>query len=69
MKYFKVKKEADNIKVQTNHILVKNELYTAAQLKKYSTETAKYFDEIEVSKNTTYWFFCSRFCTKYPYQS
>lgn len=71
MKYYKVKKEYDNLQryngktVNFDGIWIANELYTEKELKKLVNSgvyiNLKYFDVIEISKNKTYWFFGSRF--------
>ncbi len=72
MKYFKVKPEADQTKISANGILVKNELYTTNDIllcSRLPLFDMRHFDEIEVNKNDTYFFFGARFCTQYPYNS
>lgn len=69
MTYYRVKPEYDNkIKYTWNNhyqgvpngILIANELYTPAEFKKIANYKG-YFEEVEVKKNKTYWFFGARF--------
>lgn len=69
MKFFKVKPEYDQTKIATNRILVKNELYTFRQLGKMSMNCKKFFDEVEINRNDTYWFFGARFSKQHPYNT
>ena len=68
MKYYKIKKEYDNKTRKDNNILIQNELYTEREKEKYNIPD-KYCDIVNVSKNTTYFFFGARFCELYPYNS
>ena len=74
MKFFKVKPQFDNVTIyvrtksgalKPDSILVGNELYTQAEflkLKEKSDWLKDYmFEEVEVSKFKTYWFFGARF--------
>ena len=67
MTYYKVKKSADQTRKNVNKtdILVANELYTKKELEKFapvqSVYVKNYFDEVQVSKNKTYFFFGARF--------
>lgn len=71
MKYYKVKKEYDNLQryngktVNFDGVWVANELYTKKELKKLANGglyiNLKYFDVVEINKNKTYWFFGARF--------
>lgn len=75
MKYFKVKKTADNIRKNINKpdILIKNELYTERELSKFAdvnnTDVKTYFTTIEIPKNDTYYLFGARFSKQFPYHS
>lgn len=69
MKYYRVKPQYDNhprFKEQTNHklrqdgILIANELYTPRERAQIMNGNW-FFDEIEVPKTKTYWFFGARF--------
>ena len=73
MLYYKVKKEYDGTRlIQFNkkknfwffdRELVKNELYTENELKKYKDSglTNDMFDIIKIPKSKIYWFFGARF--------
>lgn len=68
MKYFKVKKEADQtIKPSKKYdVLVKDELYTETEINRFGwveDKIASCFDKIEVSKKTTGFLFGARFST------
>lgn len=72
MLYYRVKIDADNRqkytysgpskKIKMDGILVGNELYTAKERAKIANSD-KFFETVNVSKNTTYFFFGSRFST------
>ncbi len=60
MRYFRVKKEYDNIHTQQDHILIQNELYTEEELKKYNVQQ-KHVVPVELNEEDTYWCFGARF--------
>ena len=60
MKFYKVKKEADNKRKAKINIYVENELFTENEVEKYSLNK-NYLEVVEVPKNKTYWFFGARF--------
>ena len=70
MKFYKVKKEADQIRFNnplTGWHLIANELFTEKEVSKINfseEEKRKYFNKIEHSKFKTYWFFGARFMNK-----
>lgn len=67
MIYYKVKPNSDQTPFN-NTILVRNELYTKIQLKAVNPNFIKtHFDEVEINKNNTYYFFGARFSKQYPY--
>lgn len=59
MKFYKVKKESDQIKFGKT-ILVSNEIFTEKEFIKTGLKTSL-FDTVEIKKNNTYWFFGARF--------
>ena len=65
MKYYRVKKKYDNFpknpKVLDGNIFVANELYTEREFKKLPFVYSCIFEEIEIPRNRTYWFFGARF--------
>ena len=60
MKYYKVKKEADNKRRSDGNIYVANELYTEREKEKLNLNEA-FLEVVEVSKKSIYWFFGARF--------
>jgi hypothetical protein len=70
MLYFRVKPDLDQYprykyiaagqKVKQDGFLIANELYTPGERQKIAN-AAKYFDRVEVSKKSVYWFFGARF--------
>lgn len=72
MLYYRVKPDADNrqkhtyignsTKIKENGYLVGNELYTARERNQIANSD-KFFETVNVSKNTTYFFFGARFST------
>lgn len=71
MKYYRVKPEYDN-KVRyvwrrgqgvSDGILVGNELYTEREYQRLANYWA-WFEEVEIPKTKTYWFFGARFENK-----
>lgn len=62
MKYFKVKAKADQHRRSDGSIYIANELYTAKEVEKLHINTAL-CDEVEISKNKTYFFFGARFAS------
>lgn len=75
MKYYRVKKEYDNKTRYTwnnkhqgvsNGILVANELYTPSEFRKIAN-CKSWFEEVEVNKNKTHWFFGARFADDFSY--
>lgn len=69
MTYYKVKPghggQRANFRYKFDY-LVSNELYTAAEINKYSSlsEALKYCDVVTIPKNKIYWFFGARFACK-----
>ena len=69
MKYYRVKPQYDNKTRYTwnnhhqgvsNGILVANELYTPKEFEKLAN-CPEWFEVVEISKRSTYWFFGARF--------
>ena len=70
MTYYRVKKEFDNypkyvyigksLKMKREGILIGEELYTPMERQKIANAD-KFFDEIELPRQKTYWFFGARF--------
>ena len=69
MKYYRVKSQYDNVTRYTwnnhrqgvsNGILVANELYTPKEFEKLAN-CPEWFEIVEISKRSTYWFFGARF--------
>lgn len=60
MKFYKVKKEADQKRNAKINLYVADELFTEKEVKKYSLNE-NYLEVVEVPKNKTYWFFGARF--------
>lgn len=60
MKYYKVKKEADNKKRRDGDIYVADELYTVKEAEKLNINT-NYVEQVEIPKSHVYWFFGCRF--------
>lgn len=61
MTYYRVPEELDQKKYNNGNLfLIKNELYTLKELKRYKLNPAA-FEKIEVSKNKIYWLFGARF--------
>ena len=75
MQYYKVKPHADNKRksVKSTDILVRNELYTAKELQKFTSINSLFvqdnFIEVEVSKKDTYFMFGARFCKQQSYNN
>ena len=63
MKYYKVKKQSDQIRYNNGKkFLIANELYTSKEYEKIElADKSKYFDTVQISKNHTYFFFGARF--------
>lgn len=68
MKYFRVKKEYDNVRRNDGDILVQNELYTEREVDRFKIPQ-KYLAVVNVRKNDTYWFFGARFSSDVPHSS
>ena len=70
MIYYKVKVSADQTikNVKKYDVLVKNELYTERELRKFAPEwsvyVSTYFDKIEIPRKKTYWAFGARFANE-----
>ena len=69
MTYYKVKAEHDGKRANFRFVanrLISNELYTAAEINKYSSvsEALKYCDVVTIPKSNIYWFFGARFQCK-----
>ena len=60
MKYYKVKKEADQKRRKDGSIYIANELYTKKEAEKLNLNT-DFMQLINVNKNSTYFFFGARF--------
>ena len=60
MKYYKVKKEADQKRRKDGSIYIANELYTEKEAEKLNLNT-DFMQLINVNKNSTYFFFGARF--------
>ncbi len=60
MKYFKVKKNADQKRRKDGSIYIANELYTPKEAEKYNINP-DYCDIVEISQRKTYWCFGARF--------
>jgi len=63
MKFYKVKKTADNKQLPKRLIYVKDELFTEKEVERWNVNTA-YCDIVLVPKNKTYWLFGARFENK-----
>ena len=65
MTYYRVRQEYDQLpqdaKVRDGNILVANELFTKAELKKLPFVCTKVFERVKIPKNQTYLFFGARF--------
>ena len=68
MKYFRVKKEYDNTWCNGCRFLVKNELYTEKEVKRFGILPNR-LDEVDVKKNQTYFMFGARFSNDCVYSS
>ena len=67
MKYYKVSRDIDRIPRRYNSkrdFLVRNELFTPGEVKKYSIPMV-YIEEVDVKPKETYFFFGARFSDKY----
>ena len=60
MKYYKVKKEADQKRRKDGSIYISNELYTKKEAEKLNLNT-DFMQLVNVNKNSTYFFFGARF--------
>ena len=60
MKYYKVKKEADQKRRKDGSIYIANELYTEKEAIRQHLNLA-FMEPVEISKNKIYWFFGARF--------
>ena len=60
MKYYKVKKEADQKRRKDGSIYIANELYTGKEAEKLNLNT-DFMQLVNVNKNSTYFFFGARF--------
>ena len=60
MKYYKVKKEADQKRRKDGSIYIAEELYTEKEAEKLNLNT-DFMQLINVNKNSTYFFFGARF--------
>ena len=58
--YYQVKAECDNLPRKDGSILVKNELYTERELKRYEIP-AQCVVKVSVKKSEIYWLFGARF--------
>ena len=66
MKYYRVRKEFDQArkhpkKLGIGDFLVANELYTERERKQMIAVPNEAFEQVEIPKNQTYWFFGARF--------
>lgn len=68
MKYFRVKKQYDNFSCVGRAILVKNELYTEKEMKRFRVPSIC-VEECEVNPKETHFFFGARFSNDCPYCS
>lgn len=60
MKYFKVKQESDQVRVNPVHFLIADELYTEREKEKLKIPE-HHLDCVEVSRKQTFWFFGARY--------
>lgn len=60
MKYFQVKRESDQVRVNPVHFLIKEELYTEREKEKLGIPE-RHLISVEVSRKQTFWFFGARF--------
>lgn len=60
MKYYKVKKEADQKRRKDGSIYIAEELYTVKEAERLQLNT-NFMDLININKNSTYFFFGARF--------
>jgi len=60
MKYYRVKKESDNVRVGEKHFLVQNELYTENEKERFKIPM-RHLVEVDVKMNKTYIVFGARF--------
>ena len=60
MKYYKVKKEADQKRRKDGSIYVADELYTEKEAEKLNLNT-DFMQPVNINKNRTYFFFGARF--------
>ena len=60
MKYYKVKKEADQKRRKDGSIYIAEELYTEKEAEKLNLNT-DFMQLVNVNKNSTYFFFGARF--------
>ena len=60
MKYYQVKKEADQKRRKDGSIYISNELYTEKEAEKLNLNT-DFMQLVNVNKNSTYFFFGARF--------
>ena len=66
MKYYRVRKEFDQArkhptKSRNCDFLIAHELYTEAERKQLSTVPNEAFEQVQIPKTQTYWFFGARF--------
>jgi len=60
MKYYKVKKEADQKRRKDGSIYIADELYTGKEAARQHLNLA-FMEQVEISKNKTFWSFGARF--------
>lgn len=60
MIYFKIKKSADQRSRKDGSFFIESELYTQKEAEKYNIPAA-YYDIVNMSKKSVYWFFGARF--------
>ena len=60
MKYYKVKKEADQKRRKDGSIYIAEELYTEKEAIRQHLNSA-FMEPVEISKSKIYWFFGARF--------
>lgn len=65
MIYYRVRKEFNNFpqnpRIHDGNILVGGELFTEREFNKLPYVYARAFERIDISRNSTYWFFGARF--------
>ena len=63
MKYYQVKKEADQKRRKDGSIYIADELYTGKEAEKLNLNT-DFMQPVNINKNSTYFFFGARFQEK-----